>query len=61
MAEHQGRLACAHVPDFDGEVARRRRQDVLGRGVEEDLSDLSEGGGGRGVSISCLRGEGGSW
>lgn len=34
-------LASLDVPELDGEVARSRGKDILGGGVEEDLSDLS--------------------
>lgn len=41
MLEDVGRLTSSDIPDFDGEVARRGGEDVLGRRVEEDLSNLS--------------------
>ena len=42
VLERQGRLARANVPELDGEVARRGSEDVFGRGVEENLSNLPE-------------------
>ena len=35
------RLAGLNVPELDREIARGGGEDVLGGGVEEDLSDLS--------------------
>lgn len=34
-------LSGANVPELDGKVARSGGEDVLGRGVEKDLTDLS--------------------
>ena len=41
MFQCQGGLTRGHVPELDGEVARRRCQYILSGGVEEDLSNLS--------------------
>ena len=41
VAEDLVRLAGLDVPELDGEVARGGGEDVLGGGVEVDLSDLS--------------------
>jgi hypothetical protein len=44
VLESKGRLASADVPELDGEVTRGGGEDVFGRGVEENLSNLSNRG-----------------
>lgn len=41
MFEREWRLAGCDIPDLDCKVAGRGGKDILGRGVEQDLSDLS--------------------
>lgn len=41
VAEHLVRLAGLDVPELDREIARGGGEDVLGGGVEDDLSDFS--------------------
>jgi hypothetical protein len=41
VLESKGRLAGADVPELDGEVTRGGGEDIFGRGVEENLSNLS--------------------
>ncbi|KAI6772375.1 hypothetical protein HG530_003333 [Fusarium avenaceum] len=51
VLESKGRLASADVPELDGEVTRGGGEDVFGRGVEENLSNLSD----RGISTLAGR------
>ena len=41
VLEGKRRLAGVDIPKLDGEVARGRGENVFGRGVEENLSNLS--------------------
>lgn len=41
MRESQVVLAGADVPELDCEVARGRGEDVIGRGVKQDLPNFS--------------------
>jgi hypothetical protein len=43
MFQGEWRLAGTDVPELDREVAGGRGEDVLGGGVEENLSDLPAG------------------
>lgn len=51
LLEGESGLARGDVPELDGQIAGGGRQDVLGGGVEEDLSDLSRM---RGWRVSCV-------
>lgn len=44
MLESKRRLTGANVPEFDREVARCRGENIFGRRIEKDLSDLSDRG-----------------
>lgn len=43
VLESQGSLACADVPHLDREIARGGGEDIFGRRVEENVSDLPGG------------------